>query len=212
MRSASDGQAQPLQDLSALADGEVDAAAAARACAHWRTDPLARSSWHAYHLIGDVLRSDELASDAVADAGFLGALRLRLADEPAVVAPRPIDAAAVSIDDNGAPAARATGRSWMLPAALAASLMAVATVLVVTRGTGPEAEATLARARPDGGSIAAPRGEVLQDAPTLVADGKLIRDARLDRYLAAHSQFGGSSALGVPSGFLRAATTQAPDR
>jgi sigma-E factor negative regulatory protein RseA len=47
---------------------------------------------------------------------------------------------------------------------------------------------------------------------TLVADGKLVRDARLERYFAAHKQFGGSSALGVPSGFLRAATTQTPDR
>jgi sigma-E factor negative regulatory protein RseA len=50
------------------------------------------------------------------------------------------------------------------------------------------------------------------DAQTVVADGKLIRDARLERYFAAHKQFGGSSALGVPSGFLRAATTQTPDR
>jgi sigma-E factor negative regulatory protein RseA len=46
----------------------------------------------------------------------------------------------------------------------------------------------------------------------LVADGQLVRDARLQRYLAAHKQFGGSSALGVPSGFLRAATSQPPER
>jgi sigma-E factor negative regulatory protein RseA len=42
---------------------------------------------------------------------------------------------------------------------------------------------------------------------SFVADGKLIRDARLDRYLQAHQEFAGSSALGVPSGFLRSATT-----
>jgi len=46
----------------------------------------------------------------------------------------------------------------------------------------------------------------------LVANGKLIRDARLDGYLAAHKQFAGSSALGVPSGFLRNATTAPSDR
>jgi sigma-E factor negative regulatory protein RseA len=34
----------------------------------------------------------------------------------------------------------------------------------------------------------------------------MIRDARLDGYLAAHKQFGGTSALGLPSGFLRNAT------
>ena len=38
------------------------------------------------------------------------------------------------------------------------------------------------------------------------APAVLIRDPRLDAYLAAHQQFGGSSALGVPSGFLRNAT------
>jgi sigma-E factor negative regulatory protein RseA len=40
----------------------------------------------------------------------------------------------------------------------------------------------------------------------VVADNRLIRDTRLDRYLAAHKQFAGSSALGVPSVFLRSAT------
>ncbi len=58
------------------------------------------------------------------------------------------------------------------------------------------------------GGLAAPAG----DAQLLVADGQLVRDARLQRYLAAHKQFGGSSALGVPSGFLRAATSQPPER
>ena len=44
----------------------------------------------------------------------------------------------------------------------------------------------------------------------LVTDGKLIRDARLDRYLAAHQRFAGTSALGVPSAFLRSATAVEP--
>jgi sigma-E factor negative regulatory protein RseA len=44
------------------------------------------------------------------------------------------------------------------------------------------------------------------EAPELVTNGRLVRDARLDRYLFAHQQFAGSSALGVPSAFLRSAT------
>jgi sigma-E factor negative regulatory protein RseA len=40
----------------------------------------------------------------------------------------------------------------------------------------------------------------------------MIRDARLDRYLAAHKQFAGSSALGVPSGLLRNATAEVAGR
>jgi sigma-E factor negative regulatory protein RseA len=40
----------------------------------------------------------------------------------------------------------------------------------------------------------------------------VIRDARLDRYLAAHKQFSGSSALGLPSAFLRSATVESDAR
>jgi sigma-E factor negative regulatory protein RseA len=34
----------------------------------------------------------------------------------------------------------------------------------------------------------------------------MIRDPRLDALLAAHRQFGGASALQMPSGFMRNAT------
>ena len=46
----------------------------------------------------------------------------------------------------------------------------------------------------------------------VVATGQVIRDARLDRYLAAHKQFAGSSALGVPSAYLRNATIEVAGR
>jgi sigma-E factor negative regulatory protein RseA len=46
----------------------------------------------------------------------------------------------------------------------------------------------------------------------VVMNGKVIRDARLERYLAAHKQFSGSSALGVPSAFLRSATVETEAR
>ena len=44
--------------LSALMDGEADAAALDHACAGWPDVAVARD-WHAWHLIGDVLRSEE---------------------------------------------------------------------------------------------------------------------------------------------------------
>jgi sigma-E factor negative regulatory protein RseA len=53
---------------------------------------------------------------------------------------------------------------------------------------------------------------VAVEPQALVSNGQMIRDARLDRYLAAHKQFAGSSALGVPSGFLRNATAEVPGR
>ncbi|MDE2275926.1 MAG: sigma-E factor negative regulatory protein, partial [Burkholderiales bacterium] len=109
--------------LSALADGEGGAAAVDRACRGWRDDASARQKWHAYHLIGDVLRSDELAAPRGRDAAFLGALRQRLAAEPVVLAP--------------APAVRRR-QPWLVPAAMAAGFAAVAGVLVLAR-TGPAA-------------------------------------------------------------------------
>jgi negative regulator of sigma E activity len=71
-----------LQLLSALMDGEADETAVAQLCAAWRDDPAARRAWHAWHLIGDVLRSDDLASQAPHDAALLASLRAALVAEP----------------------------------------------------------------------------------------------------------------------------------
>ena len=46
----------------------------------------------------------------------------------------------------------------------------------------------------------------------VAVNGRMIRDPRLERYLAAHKQFAGTSALGVPSTFLRSATVDAEPR
>ena len=43
------------------------------------------------------------------------------------------------------------------------------------------------------------------DAAPEAPQGVLIRDARLDEYLAAHQQFGGGAALGMPAGMIRRA-------
>ena len=208
-----------LERLSTLVDGELDAGAVAQACAHWRDSAESRSSWHVYHLIGDVLRSDDLAGDATRDAEFLRGLRVRLAGEPVVLAPRPLESgAAVAV--NGAKSNR---WGWMAPSAVAAGFVAVAGVLMLTRapGTLPArgAEASLAQmAASAGAQVALPvaatlASSMVNEPQTFVASGKLIRDARLDRYLDAHKQFAGSSALGVPSAFLRSATTvNASDR
>lgn len=200
--------------LSALVDGEVVADEVKQACLAWRGDAKARQDWHAYQLIGDVLRSDDLASAPGRDEAFLQALRARLADEPVVLAPTPAKTSTM-----------ATGRSlrrWRSGVAVAAGFVAVAGVLVALQGpsSGDNAPAVaqapavpLAAAGPIGPvlpALARPDGaEPSTEAATLVTDGQLIRDARLDRYLAAHQRFAGASALGVPSAFLRSATATA---
>jgi sigma-E factor negative regulatory protein RseA len=40
----------------------------------------------------------------------------------------------------------------------------------------------------------------------------MMRDPGLDKLLAAHRQFGGATALGTSSGFLRNATFEGPAR
>jgi sigma-E factor negative regulatory protein RseA len=181
---------EPRAWLSALADG--DAQALDRACSHWRDEPAARQTWHAYHLIGDVMRSEELAASPARDAAFLAGVRLRLAAEPVVLAPAPVVAA------TAAPRPR---QAWLLPAAAVAGFMAVAGVMVMTRtdsGTG-SGTGTLAAS-----SVAAPVVAAASAAPpVLVSDQTgVIHDARLDEFLRAHQSIRGSM-VAAPGGTLR---------
>ena len=199
--------------LSALVDGELDARSVADACALWRNDADLRSTWHAYHVIGDALRSEDLTQGAAGDESFLTALRARMANEPIILAPEPNvpvqePSEVPQIRVTGSPLAEG-GRharwSWWAPTAVAAGFVAVAGAVLVTRGPVPRGpEATLA-ASP---ALLQP----VAQAETMMANGSLIRDARLDRYLSAHKEFAGSSALGVPSAFLRDASAEAGGR
>lgn len=178
------------QWLSAAADGE--AAALDQARPHWRTSEEARSTWHRYHLIGDVMRSAELARKPAHDAAFLAALRSRMANEPVLLAPSP-----------SAPAPVSTAQRWMAPAAVAAGLVVVAGVLVVTRLSGP-AEATgavVATVQAPGGVQRVSNGASVSSAQPI--GGTLIRDARLDEFLRAHQSARGGFAAALPGSALR---------
>lgn len=106
----------------------------------------------------------------------------------------------------------------MLSSAIAAGFVLVVGAFTLHRpGSDPAATATEI-ARNDIAPVIDPRvrpvslPEPEAALAPIVADGKMIRDARLDRYLAAHKQFAGSSALGVPSTFLRSATVESGSR
>ena len=175
MLNRSDSPDARRQQLSSLMDGDLGAGDAASACQLWRQDAQSRSDWHAYHLIGDVLRSDDLASAPARDAAFVQALRQRLADEPVPLAPAPLAVAPVpQVAQGMAAGGRRRGRHWLMaPAAVAAGFVAVAGVMVVTRVMSPEPAAQ----------------PMLADAGRLPAAGAsavLVRSAQLDRYLSAH--------------------------
>lgn len=187
--------------LSALVDGECDSARAG--CDAWREHADARATWHSYHLIGDVLRSEDLAARPQRDEAFLAALRSRLADEPVVLAP----AAAAA----PAPAARSRrAQAWLMPAAVAAGFVAVAGVLVVARLSGPQADAPqLAVGAPAQPGLRL-AGNEAPVAAALVIEGRFVRDAQLDAYLRAHREAMGGAPVALPGGAPRSIEILAP--
>ena len=209
MKSANEHEALSLQRLSVLMDGEADAAAVKACCDAWGDDPAGRTAWHAYHLIGDVLRSEDLSRAPQRDAAFVAALRSRLDGEPVLLAPGTIGAPAASRSVHRAP----RWRAFSAPAAIAAGFVAVGGAVLVLRAPPTTAPATLAQTAPlELRAMAPSPAATVAEVPAASLSGQMIRDARLQQYLDAHKQFGGSTALGVPSGFLRSATVDVPVR
>lgn len=210
----SNDQERVLQELSALTDGECEPGQLLSACDVWRRDGRARSAWHTYALIGDVMRSDDLASPAAHDAQFLQTLRARLAQEPVVLAPSapparpaesyvevPVQSARMLVAGAGG---RATSRrGWVAPAAVAAGFAVVTGAMVVAmRSAPPEGSApTLAlTSTPQG----APRADTQFSTD---AEAELVRNPELDRYLNAHRQYTLGPALAGPGGVRQVAMT-----
>jgi sigma-E factor negative regulatory protein RseA len=94
--------------------------------------------------------------------------------------------------------------------------MVVGTFAVVRPGESPPTaqiarnDAATSMAVP--GAAPTPTPDLVAQPVAIVADSKIIRDAQLERYLEAHKQFAGTSALGVPSVFLRSATVDSAAR
>jgi sigma-E factor negative regulatory protein RseA len=173
MQSSPDQSSMPQrQALSSLMDGDLPAGELAGVIARFRDDGDLRADWHAFHLIGDVLRSEDLALAPARDACFLQALRSRLDQEPQPQEATPLLAAAPQPAMPLAPGRRRWGGWIVAPAAVAAGFVVVAGVLVVNKAlvSAPAAEAVIAQ--------------------QATAPGVLVRDARLDRYLAAHRNLG----------------------
>ncbi len=218
-----DDERERLERISALADGQLDCDEFAQTIAWVETSQQARVTWHAYHVMGDVLRSADL-TDCSRDQDFVLRLRGRLAqlevmglavdDGEAITGPggeatpasgRPV-AAIPPVDVNAAVrSANDAVLRWKWLAA-AASLMAVAVLGWHAGSVGTDASARLAAVPAAASSVTA--GAAAPSTEPAV----MLRDPRLDELLAAHRQFGGTSALQMPAGFLRNATFEQPGR
>lgn len=198
--------------LSALADGQLHGEELTRALAY-AEESEGHATWQVYHLVGDVLRSPELARPARPD--FMAGLRAQLAQEGGAVrpqAPTQLEVVAPVMEN----AANASVFRWKMVAGFA-SLAAVAAIgwtsLSALQDGGalnPSGGAQLARSpESNPGAGAAP---VVAVADAEGGSQVMIRDPRLDELLAAHKQFGSTSALQMPAGFLRNATFESPGR
>lgn len=105
---------------SAMVDGEVSPEEARQWLQDWSRDERAREDWHTFHLIGDVLRSDEMARTASHDQALLQRVQQALQAEPVVIGP-PVRAP------------RPRRRLWAATAAVVAGFMLVGGAVVVSR-------------------------------------------------------------------------------
>jgi sigma-E factor negative regulatory protein RseA len=210
--------------VSALVDGQLQGDEFVQALAELESSSEARSNWDTYHLLGDVMR----AGGSVVrthDADFVLRLHRRMAaDTTESIAVQPINIRTIGTKDTKYVSANES--SWRRIAGVAS--VALASVLAwqgLHWASSSDSSAAPQLAQQD----AAPSEQLTMPAsladtrpttvgqPLIRSDGSsalamasetpvMIRDPKLDALLAAHRQFGGTSALQIPAGFLRRAT------
>ncbi|SMG15136.1 sigma-E factor negative regulatory protein [Paraburkholderia susongensis] len=152
-----------------------------------------RAVWSSYHLIGDALRSDDLAVNPARSSAFLSGFAARLENEPHLLAP-----AAVPV------ARRLLGlRRRVVPAFAVAAAAATLTWIVVPQlqGVPGGAGAQLASVQSHGDAV---QRVAMASVPS--QDSNIIRDASLDQYLEAHQQFGQQPVMASSMPVIRAAS------
>lgn len=201
---------QRREMVSALADGQLRGQDFAKAVEAIHSDNESGLVWQSYHVIGDVLRSAELAEQA-ADVSFLARFQSRLAADSesrrayVPVSSLPVANDAIRATAGPKPSANESDFRWKLAAGFASLAAVVAIGWSMTSGLSDSAGgAQLAQGLP-------------ASQPTLTASAGaespvMIRDPNLDALLAAHKQFGGATALQMPTGFLRNATFEGGSR
>lgn len=176
-----------LERLSSLLDGELDEREAEQVLDALCRDAGLQRQWSDLQLVGDAMRSTEVAACHV--DGFCARVRRALADEPTVLAPRP--------------RTRPVRRYAVPGMAVAAAVAAIAFVAVpLLRSPAPDMAAQ--KQAP----VAAPAPAVAaNEPPALPAAGKAaaaIASARaLDPYFAAHRELTGGTPLPRATAYLR---------
>ena len=186
--------------LSAMVDGELrgEELEQALACAE---SAEGCASWELYHLVGDVLRSPDLAHHS--QHNLLTGLRAQLAQEPALqLQSSQLQQVAAGMEQAQAPvvalrdpAANHSVFRWKVAASFAtvAAMAALGWNLVATPVDGQGAQ--LASAPGANSSVV-----------VATENGSVLRDPRLDALLANHQQYASRASLQTPAAFLRNAS------
>jgi sigma-E factor negative regulatory protein RseA len=186
--------------LSAFVDGESlnDAGNISQFIASFTNRD--RAAWSDYHLIGDALRSDDLAASPATSSAFMAAFSQRLEAEAHVIAPAAI-----------APRLRAQlFRRRVVPAFAVAAAAATLTWIVVPQLQGVDSRGAGTQLS----SMSTDNVQRVAMAPSPAASGRspvveanIIRDASLDQYLEAHQQFSQQPVMPGSMPFIRAAAS-----
>jgi len=200
----------PLAErISALADGLLYGEAFASTVRAVCSDPKALQDWHAYHVVGDVLRNDAGAA-LPGGIDFLRQFEERLRLEPSGL--RELQDGAQPVADlrqtggasgivQRAPSANAQVFRWKLLAGVAC--MGLAGVIGLGFWNQSDSNDHLQSA-----AVLSRPLETSSGDESVV----MLRDPVLDGLMAEHQRLGGYSALQIPTGFLRNATYRAPAR
>jgi sigma-E factor negative regulatory protein RseA len=189
-----------------LVDGRVQDGECAQVIEALLSDDQAAQTWHTYHVIGDVLRSAELAPTS-SDHAFLERLERRLALEPLRRAVTESEGVPAVVAHLGLPSANASVFRWKMFAGVASFALVGVVGFGLWTQTGQQGDAQIAAQ-----SVVAPSAPASVLVVAETGAGTMLRDARLDELMAAHRQLGGHSALQVPAGFLHTATYEGPNR
>ena len=159
------------EKLSALMDGELGREEAQQAIRGLGGDPLRRSIWDEYHLIGEALRG-ESSGEVQRRQRSAEAIFARLSAEPTVLVPAAMKVAHVE-------------KRTRMALAMAASVVTVSAIAVVAF-------------KQQAGTVA-PVQLVQQVAPKSVAQPATAAEIRVNDYLAIHRQFANPDAFQAAS-------------
>jgi sigma-E factor negative regulatory protein RseA len=159
-----------------------------------------RAAWSRYHLIGDALRSDDLAVSAATSSAFMSGVVARLQNEPHMLAPAAIPLARRLL----------ALRRRVMPAVAVAAAAATLTWIVVPQlqrapgGSGVQMASL--QTRGDAVQQVAMASVPSSTAQPVAQDANIIRDASLDQYLEAHQQFAQQPVMAGSMPMIRAAS------